>query len=156
MHFYLFTLQKKSELQTYHIISVWDHKTKAAHGSARLVVPDRMYKLIQHYVQYLRPTPETGSEEYVFLNSHGKHLTHTANDLKLLASEFGEEELDLTPTEIRKQVSTSAASHCTDADLRRVAKHMGHDLPLPGEITSICRYVSGCIGIVGDMLATDS
>ncbi len=30
----------------YKVVSVWDHKTATAHGSARIVMPERMYQLI--------------------------------------------------------------------------------------------------------------
>ncbi len=43
------TVQELKSAETkdnYKVVSVWDHKTATVHGSARIVMPERMYQLI--------------------------------------------------------------------------------------------------------------
>ncbi len=39
-------LKSAETKDNYKVVSVWDHKTATAHGSARIVMPERMYQLI--------------------------------------------------------------------------------------------------------------
>ena len=55
---------------TFQVISVWDHKTAAAHGPAKIALKEEIYQLL---VQYMGS--KTGAD-LVFTTSGGKRLTH--------------------------------------------------------------------------------
>ena len=111
------------------IIKVWDHKTKSSFGHARLVIPARIYRLVQVFIEKARATPAEGCEDYVFLTPSGRRLTHLSDDLRLLSRDFPTQfgTIDVTATHMRKLSATEMAKTTTDATCKVVAQHMTHD-----------------------------
>ena len=64
------------------MVSVWDHKTAQAHGAARIVVPNHLYRLIEEQAS-------GDHADLVFKTSAGGKVTHIGMELDKLAEHFG-------------------------------------------------------------------
>ena len=69
-------------------ISVWQHKTAAQFGSAKVVLPLNVYELVQKYVDTYRPA--AADEHLVFVSpSTGERIQRIAGVLEQLSAHFG-------------------------------------------------------------------
>ena len=105
----------------YRVIYVWDHKTKAAHGSARIAVHIKVYQLLVDYM-----APKSGPD-LVFTTNTGERVTHITLELERLGDFFGKK-FSITPTTNRKQISTAVDKIGSDRDVRATASYLTHSL----------------------------
>lgn len=69
---------------------------------------------------------EAGYEHLLFLSPTGARLTHTATDLQQLSKAVTKNEIQVTPTLMRKLVATSVVSQQSELATNAVANHMSH------------------------------
>lgn len=105
----------------YYVIKVWNHKTSATHGSARIAAHQRIYELLVSYMDTKR------GSALVFTTATGERVTHSALELEKLGEHFGKN-LAISPTLNRKQIASAVAKCGSEADVRATAKHMTHSL----------------------------
>ncbi len=66
------------------VVSVWNHKTANKHGSARIVIPQKIYQIIQDHF------PSSSEESsLVFKTEAGTRITHIGTELSKLGETFG-------------------------------------------------------------------
>ena len=125
-------------------ISVWDHKTSASQGSARLGVQPRVHQLLLRYID------GSESSDLVFKTSSGEKVTHIGLELEKLAEGFGKK-FAITPTQNRKMIATVVGKTGTEQDEKDAAAHMSHSLDMHrsayqhlkgGAEESIARFVN--------------
>lgn len=66
------------------VVSVWNHKTAAAHGAARIIIPSQIFQLIKDQ----SPSPSEESQ-LVFQSEAGTKITHMGSELATLGDKFG-------------------------------------------------------------------
>ena len=65
---------------TFYTISVWDHKTTAAYGSAKIVIPKWVYTTLLKYIEKHREGCK--NEDLIFINTKGEKVTKLAGELE--------------------------------------------------------------------------
>ena len=69
-------------------ISVWQHKTAAQFGSAKVVLPYKVYELLLKYMEKYRP--EATDEDLIFVSpATGERIQRVAGVLEQLSAHFG-------------------------------------------------------------------
>lgn len=112
---------RAEKAREYRVIRVWDHKTAATHGSARIAAHVKVYQLLVDHM-----APKSGAD-LVFTTGNGERVTHAALELEKLGDHFGKK-FTVTPTHNRKLVATAVAKSGSEADVRATAQHMTHSL----------------------------
>ena len=103
------------------VISVWNHKTAAQHGAAKIVTPTWLYAIIKRFVE------GKDTSDLAFTTSGGGKISHTGIELEQLSAAFGKK-FAITPTENRKAIATEIAEIGTEAEIRKTARHMTHSV----------------------------
>ncbi len=66
------------------VVSVWEHKTANRHGSARIVIPQNIYLLIQDNF-----SSSFEESSLVFKTESGTKISHIGTELSKLGEKFG-------------------------------------------------------------------
>lgn len=103
-------------------IKVWNHKTVAVFGPARIVCPLWVYDLAKRHARGKQ------GEELVFTTAYGGKLTHIGVELERLGKLFGKN-LTVSATTNRKATATAVAlAKTTDLEVRSLASYMTHSV----------------------------
>lgn len=103
------------------VISVWEHKTVAAHGPAKIACHVKYYQLLLDLIG------DRERSDIFFLTSTGEKVTHVAYELEKLGDAFGKK-LICTPTMNRKRIATSIGAEGSEKAEKGAASHMSHSI----------------------------
>ena len=110
------------------VISCLNHKT-GAQGRAILVISPSTEQILTAYKTLVRDhlIPVSGCENLFFLTPSGSRYTQVHRKICEAVNIKGFEDNQLPPpSEYRILMSTKAAKHLDDTDLRKVQKHLSH------------------------------
>lgn len=91
---------------TVHVVSVYNHKTALATGSAKLIMTSDLKQRLDFYAEHIRPYQCAGNEDLFFLLSGGRKINRHAQRIRRLCRVF--KVTEHTATDVRRAQATEA------------------------------------------------
>ncbi len=97
-------LRSTENKNEFKVVSVWGHKTATSHGSARIVMPVNIYKII------IDQSPPGEDTNLVFTTAAEGKVTHIGAELTKLGDSFGKK--FAVSVNLRVELLLSLATNC--------------------------------------------